>query len=67
MKATITLTATLEINLKPENYATDYSSPLSPERMLEIELEQMRNDPDIFWEINDSHGKELKITGELVK
>ena len=64
MKARFTLTATLEVEL--DN--TLYGEPcISHEKMLEHEIQQLNEDPDMFWEIHDSKGTGLKVTGELLK
>lgn len=65
MKARITVTGTLEVELKPENYTSDITTD---EERLAFEIAEMSNDPDIFWEIFDGQAVgPLKVTGELVK
>lgn len=65
MKARITITGTLEIELKPEDYSSEIKTD---EERLAFEIAEMSNDPDIFWEIFDGHAVgPLVVTGELVK
>lgn len=64
MKARFTLTATLEVELNNQLYGEEC---ISHEKMLEVETQQMTEDPDVFWEIHDSKGTGVTVTGELLK
>jgi hypothetical protein len=61
-KARITLTAVIEVELRAENYPPEVDSAV---KRLAFEIEEMQGNPDVFWEIFDTKGKGLTVSGEL--
>lgn len=64
MKARITYTAWIEVELNPDNYP-DCSTD---EERLSLNLEQMRDDPDAFFETwSVQRNPTFRVEGELIE
>lgn len=61
MKARVTLTCTIEYEIDPASYP---ESP-SPKICIEQDLEQFRDDHDVFWELADTSNATFEFSGEL--
>lgn len=64
MKARITYTAWIEVELNPDNYPNCNSD----EERLNQDLQQMQEDPDAFLEVHSTQdASQFKVTGVLIK